>query len=182
MIRAHGLLRESKDKNFIKINKNKYSKLNPDFIFLYAGYNMRNNEIGGILGNSQLQRLDRIVLKRNKNHEYFLNNIDKTRFKVDFDIKGASNYAFNLILNEKNNILLDKIKKELKKNNIEYRQGSAGGGNQIMQPYIKGIYLNYNKEDFPIIEHVHKYSFYIGNYPSLTKKDIGFICKVINEA
>ena len=36
------------------------------------------------------------------------------------------------------------LKKTLKKYNIEFRRGNAGGGNQLRQPYLKS-YLNKNK-------------------------------------
>lgn len=181
MIRAHGLLRESNDKKIIKFYQKKYNYLNPDFIFLYAGFNMRNTEIGGMLGRSQLKRLDKIVQKRNKNHEYFLKNIDSSKYFIDFSVKGSSNYAFNLILKNKDDLLLNRLKAKLKQNNIEFRQGSAGGGNQLLQPYLNNFKLGKNLH-FPIVEHIHTYGFYIGNYPSLSFKDIDFICKIINSA
>jgi len=181
MIRAHGLLRESNDKKFIKSYQKKYNFLNPDFIFLYSGFNMRNNEIGGILGRSQLKRLNNIVDKRNINHQYFLSKIDSSRYFNNFNMKGSSNYAFNLILIKKDKYLLKRLKIKLKKNNIEFRQGSAGGGNQLLQPYLENFHFN-KKYKLPVVEHIHSYGFYIGNYPSLTFKDIDFICKVINSA
>ena len=181
MIRAHGLLRESNDKKIIKSFQKKYNYLNPDYIFLYAGFNMRNTEIGGMLGRSQLKRLDKIIEKRNKNHEYFLKKIDSSKYFIDFLIKGSSNYAFNLILRNKDRLLLKRLKIQLKKNNIEFRQGSAGGGNQLLQPYLRNLRFR-KKINFPIVEHIHTYGFYIGNYPSLSFKDIDFICKIINSA
>ena len=96
-------------------------------------------------------------------------------------IKGSSNYAFNLILRNKDRLLLKRLKIQLKKNNIEFRQGSAGGGNQLLQPYLRNLRLR-KKINFQIVEHIHTYGFYIGNYPSLSFKDIDFICKIINSA
>ena len=46
--------------------------LNPDFIFAHAAYNVRNTEIGGIMGRSQLKRLDANVVQRTKNLHRFL--------------------------------------------------------------------------------------------------------------
>jgi CDP-4-dehydro-6-deoxyglucose reductase, E1 len=47
--------------------KEDYPELNPEFIFAYPAYNMRNTEIGGILGQNQLKYLDRNVILRNEN-------------------------------------------------------------------------------------------------------------------
>jgi len=68
------------------------------------------------------------------------------------------------------------------KNGIEYRIGSAGGGNQLRQPYVKRLIRLKNFNNFKNVEHVHFYGFYIGNYPDLTIKDIMFITKVLNES
>ena len=65
--------------------------------------------------------------------------IDNEIFFTNFDMKGMSNYAFNLILKKKNNLVLSKLIKALNKNGIEFRMGSAGGGNQLRQPYVKNL-------------------------------------------
>ena len=63
---------------------------------------------------------------------------------------------------------------------IEYRRGSAGGGNQLRQPYLLDLFpKNYFKK-FPVSEHIHFYGFYLGNYPTLKKEKIAALCKIIN--
>ncbi len=64
--------------------------------------------------------------------------------------------------------------------NIEYRRGSAGGGNQLRQPYLKKYCKNKYYSDFPETEHVHFYGFYLGNYPQLTQEKIIKLCSLIN--
>jgi len=49
----------------------KYPKLSPKFIFLYPAYNFRNNEVGGIIGLSQLKSLDKNNKKRKENFKFF---------------------------------------------------------------------------------------------------------------
>ena len=75
MYRSHGLVRESSS----DIWKKKYSRenrsLNPEFIFAFPAYNVRNTELGAVLGRSQLKRLDRNNGKRIRNQEIFLNNL-----------------------------------------------------------------------------------------------------------
>ena len=74
-------------------------------------------------------------------------------------------------------ILMDRTK-----NNIEYRVGSAGGGNQLRQPYLKNLLKKKYHEKFKITEHIHFYGMYIGNHPLLSKKDVKFITSVINNS
>ena len=100
-LRSHGMLREIDSKVEEKKIIKKNPKLSPKFIFLYKGFNFRNNEIGGILGLNQIKRLDKNIKKRNSNFEIFLKNIDKNYFETNFQRKGISNYAFPLILKKK---------------------------------------------------------------------------------
>jgi CDP-6-deoxy-D-xylo-4-hexulose-3-dehydrase len=65
---------------------------------------------------------------------------------------------------------------------IEYRRGSAGGGNQLRQPYLRGVVPQNHHLAYPEVEHVHFYGFYIGNYPDLRNDDIDDICAVLNRA
>ena len=181
-MRSHGMVREF-DNEKIKnqwVEKNKH--LNPEFIFAYAGYNVRNNEIGAIIGLKQLERLDDMIKARNINHEYFTNNLDPQKYFTDFKMSGSSNYAFNLILNTKDDKLFRKLTTLLDNNEIEYRRGSAGGGNQLRQPYLKNLFPVKFYLKFKNTEHVHFYGMYIGNYPSLSKENIDLIINTINSA
>lgn len=180
MLRSHGMIREVKDQKFQTFMKKNYKDLNSKFIFYHSGYNVRNNEIGGVLGQSQLKRLDSNIERRNNNHNYFLNKLNKDIYFVDFDTKGQSNYAFNVILKDKNKKLMNKLHFVLDKNKIEYRIGSAGGGNQLRQPYLRSMYSKKEAFKFPNTEHMHFYGMYIGNYPELSKEKINVILKVLN--
>jgi CDP-6-deoxy-D-xylo-4-hexulose-3-dehydrase len=180
MLRSHGMVREANDPTVKSDYQSSYPELNPDFIFAYAAYNTRNTEIGGIMGRSQLKRLDKIVERRTQNLHRFLRKIDSSKYRTDFKLEGSSNYAFNLILKEPDNDLVVRLMKKMRESGIEFRRGSAGGGNQIRQPYLKGIVPDGHYLDFPQTEHVHFYGFYIGNFPDLTNEEVDQICAVIN--
>jgi len=183
MSRSHGMLREVDSSNYKRKIINKYPKLNKEFIFVTSGFNMRNDEIGAIIGQSQMKRIDNIIKKRNKNLLYFLASINKKKYFTNFNIEGCSNYALNLI--QLNNSKKDFISltNRLKKNKIEFRVGSAGGGNQLRQPYLKNFIKKYNikPQTFTNTEKIHNFALYLGNYPDLSIKNIDFICKVIND-
>ena len=180
IIRSHGMLRESGDRNYEKKLVKKNPKLSPKFIFLYPAYNVRNTEIPAVIGLNQLKRLDKNNALRTKNFIYFLNNLNSDNYRTDFELEGSSNYAFPLILkkaNIQNRNLLEKIMKD---HNIEFRRGNAGGGNQLRQPYLKPYLKNINFKKFKEVDHIHFYGYYIGNYPSLKKEKIIQICKILN--
>jgi len=180
MLRSHGMVRESNDANVRADYQSANPDLNPDFIFAYAAYNTRNTEIGGIMGRSQLRRLDDIVTRRTENLHRFLRTIDSSRYRTDFKLEGSSNYAFNLILKHADDDLVQRLMTRLREAGIEFRRGSAGGGNQVRQPYLKGIVPTDHHLAFPQTEHVHFYGFYIGNFPDLKDDEVDEICAIIN--
>lgn len=182
MLRSHGMVREATDAALRDDYRTSNPELNPDFIFAYPAYNTRNTEIGGILGRSQLKRLDANVRRRTANLRRFLERIDPTRYRTDFELSGSSNYAFNLILREPDDSLVQRVMASMREAGIEFRRGSAGGGNQIRQPYLKGIVPDGHHRDFPETEHVHFYGFYLGNFPDLRDDEIDAICAVLNAA
>ena len=180
MLRSHGMIRESNNLLFEKKIAKKYPYLSPKFIFLYPGYNFRNNEIGAAIGLSQLRSLDRNNNKRKENFRLFLKLLDNTKYRTDFDLEGSCNYAFPVILKTKSLKLRNYFEKNLTKNKIEFRRGSAGGGNQLRQPYLKEIAKKINLKTFIEVEHIHFFGYYIGNYPSLSKSKIKKICNILN--
>jgi CDP-6-deoxy-D-xylo-4-hexulose-3-dehydrase len=172
MSRSHGLLRESKNEKYRNSVSGKNKDLNSEFIFTSIGHNMRPTEINGVLGLSQLENLDRNVEVRNSNFVKFLGILDPNIFKTDFKTEGSSNYAFTLVLRNKDFELRDKIEKTLREHNIEFRRGLSGGGNQLRQPYLKNRIDVPSIENFPEVEHVHHFGWYIGNYPDLDVRKI----------
>lgn len=182
MLRSHGMVREANDNVLRDSYEIENPELNPDFIFAYPAYNVRNTEIGGIMGRSQLKRLDQIVIRRTENLLRFLKQIDPSKYRTDFKLEGSSNYAFNLILKHPDDELIQRLMQKMRESGIEFRRGSAGGGNQIRQPYLKSIVPKGHHLEFPETEHVHFYGFYIGNFPDLKNEEVDELCAIINSA
>lgn len=180
MLRSHGMVREANDEQLKQEYKDNYPALNPDFIFAYSAYNMRNTELGGILGRSQLKRLDDNVKRRTTNLKRFLSQINQNLYRTDFKLEGSSNYAFNLVLKNPDMRFAEHLMKVMRENGIEFRRGSAGGGNQLRQPYLQNIIPKDYHLQFPQTEHIHFFGFYIGNFPDLKDHEIDKICEVLN--
>jgi CDP-6-deoxy-D-xylo-4-hexulose-3-dehydrase len=182
MLRSHGMVRESTDPDLKAGYIAEHPDLNPDFIFAYPAHNVRNTEIGAIMGRSQLKRLDANVARRTANLHRFLARIDSTRYQTDFLLEGSSNYAFNLILKNPDDALVQRLMTTLRAAGVEFRRGSAGGGNQVRQPYLRGIVPKDHHLQFPKTDHVHFYGFYIGNFPDLRDSEVDEICDIVNAA
>ena len=68
----------------------------------------------------------------------------------------------------------------MRRYNVEFRRGTSGGGNQLRQPYLRGIMGEREFENYPNVDHVHFYGFYIGNYPDLEREKIQQLCSLLN--
>ncbi|MCK5541101.1 MAG: DegT/DnrJ/EryC1/StrS aminotransferase family protein [Desulfobacterales bacterium] len=180
MFRSHGMTREVTSEDL----KDQYAlenpELSPDFIFAFPAYNVRNTEIGAVLGLNQLKRLDENNEKRIENFKLFLENLDPDLYRTDFEIEGNCNYAFNLILRKPDPEFRDKLEDTMRKAKVEFRRGSSGGGNQMRQPYLQEFVEDKEWEQYPEIEHVHFYGYYIGNFPSLEQDKILSLCNLVN--
>jgi len=180
MLRSHGLVRELASAGRKKEFADEYEDLNPEFIFACPGYNVRSTEINAVIGRSQLRRLDDNIAQRTANLHLFLDHLDPDLYRTDFAIEGSSNYAFTLILKQPDTRLCDNVMATLKAHGVEYRRGTAGGGNQLRQPYLRRLFGPDAWKQCPQADHVHFYGFYIGNYPSLERDKILRLCDLLN--
>jgi len=154
--------------------------LNPDFIFAFPAYNVRNTEINALIGRSQLKRLDGGNRRRTENLTTFLRHLDPDLYRTDFATAGSSNYAFTLVLRDADPVLCERVMATLREHGVEFRRGTAGGGNQLRQPYLRKLLGDDAWKNFPHADHVHFYGFYIGNYPSLDRGRILDLCELLN--
>lgn len=181
MLRSHGMVREATSKEVKQKYIEENPELSPDFIFAYPAYNVRNTEIGAVIGRNQLKHLDENNVNRKRNFEIFLRNLDGDKYRTDFDLEGSCNYAFNLVIKKANPEFRDKVEKVFSDTGVEFRRGSSGGGNQLRQPYLRKILPDKEWEKYPEVEHIHFYGYYIGNYPELEERKILKLCDLLNK-
>ena len=177
-LRSHGMTREmTSDTMKISIAMDN-PDLNPDFIFLRPAHNFRSTEINAVIGLSQLPKLDGKNQERVENFDLFISNLDPTKYYIAINTEGNCNYAFIVILKESDFTKRNDLERKLKNNGIEFRRGLSGGGNQMRQPFFKSVYNDFS--NYPNIEHIHNFSWYIGNYPGLEKEKILTLLGVLN--
>jgi len=176
-LRSHGMMREMTDNNFKQQIIDENPDLNKDFIFIRPSHNFRSTELNAVIGLSQLKKLDANNINRVNNFNYFIERLDSNKYITDLEIEGQCNYAFIVILKKPSFELRDKVEKILNENGIEFRRGLSGGGSQIRQPFFKG---QFNYDEFENIDHVHHFSWYIGNYPTLEQEKIDKLLNILN--
>jgi CDP-4-dehydro-6-deoxyglucose reductase, E1 len=181
MFRSHGMVRESGSETLKCRFFKDYPDLNPDFIFAFPAYNVRSTEINAVLGRAQLKRLDQNNECRRANFRLFLDHLDPEKYRTDFDLEGSCNYAFTLILRQPDSSFSAKVEERLREAKVEFRRGTSGGGNQLRQPYIRKLLGEQDLKQYPKVDHVHFYGYYIGNYPELEQGKILALCALLNQ-
>ena len=177
LFRSHGMTREASNQVQEQYERTR-PDLNPLFTFAVPGYNMRNQELNAVLGLEQLKRLNYNCDKRRDNFKTWVDSLDSDKFFVDFHQNGNSNFALPLILRKKDLELFERCCILLNNEKVEYRIGTAGGGNQARQPYLDKY--DFVKHDLSNVDHIHDFGLYIGNHPELVEKDIINLCEELN--
>jgi CDP-4-dehydro-6-deoxyglucose reductase, E1 len=180
MLRSHGLVRELDSESRRREYADDYPDLNPDFIFALPGFNVRSTEINAVIGRSQLKRLDEGIRRRTENLRLFLDRLDSETYQTDFETEGSSNYALTLILCKPDHALMRRVMATLRARGVEFRRGTAGGGNQVRQPYLTRLLGPDAWKAFPRADHVHFFGAYLGNYPTLERDKILRLCDLLN--
>ena len=179
-LRSHGMVREFTDEKLIEKYETENDDLSKDFIFIGPAHNFRSTELNAVLGLCQLKKLDSNNQIRIDNFKYFVDNLKSDKFYTDFEMDGQCNYAFILIMKEADYELRHLIEKMMDYNGIEFRRGLSGGGNQLRQPFFKSKFeISY--DEFPNVEHIHNFSWYIGNYPTLEREKLDNLIRLLNE-
>ena len=178
LFRSHGMTREASEELQNEFRQN-YPMLNPLFTFAVPGFNMRPTEINAVLGIEQMKRLDYNIERRVLNLKVWLDNLDPNLYFVNFNTIGNSNFALPLILNENFKNKLNQVCRILEEEKVEYRLGTAGGGNQALQPYLKK-YNHIISKNLDVVNYVHSNSLYIGNHTDLEENKIIELCNKLN--
>lgn len=172
MKRSHGMARES-----LKCGEYsaQYPEIDPRFLFVTDGYNFRNNEIGAVLGQSQLKRLDDMIEIRNENYRSYYEVLSQYRnlFLLPEEPSPLqSSFCLPLISHEVDTH--NHLQELLDEYQVEYRP--VVGGNLLRQPFLK----NYTVE-CPNADVLHERGLYIGNSHFITDYHIEILEEILSE-
>ena len=171
-IRSHGwdrdLQPEARKELREKYNIDEFNSL---YTFYYDGFNVRSTDLQAFIGLGQLDKLDYICERRNKNFLYLQENIKNDFWKPKpLDNTFTSNFCYPIIHPKKFEIV-----QALKDNNVEVRPLVCGSmGNQ---PFYTSRYGNKALTNCDIVD---AYGLYIPNNPELTKEELDLMITTIN--
>ena len=171
--RSHGMSREA-------VDANKYNQLAPDidpqFLFVTDGYNVRSTELNAVLGLRQLLRLDSIIERRRENFVKFAKIINQypTKFFPVSIPDTNSNYSFPLVARSPK--IIHQTKKLFSDHGIDHRP--LVGGNLLKQPFLKHYDFTVTKAQYNV-DLINDQGFYIGNNQFVTDKDLEALDNII---
>ena len=181
LVRAHGWDRNLalKDQERIRKKFNVNSTFYSRYTFYDLGYNLRPTEIAGFLGNYQLQFVNEILEKRNKNFLSLADQLYDNRnyYPIKFDhMDFVSNFAVPIVCRtqKKKNALVNECNQK-----VEIRP--IVGGDMTQQPFYAKYkrFVLKSREDTNA-KMIHKQGLYFGNNPEMTKNDFAIIKKIFS--
>ena len=163
-MRSHGWSRGLKSQK--KIEK-KHPTLDPKFIFVNSGFNLRPTDIVASIGNSQLKRLNNFIKIRNLNSSKIKDGLKKSKkWKNQFSFQQirsnvkTSPFGFPIFMHKKFMKKKNKFIQMLDKHGVETRPIISG--NFLNQPSIKLFKLQNQNQKFPQAQEVENLGFFIG--------------------
>ena len=136
ILRAHGWSRESKEHHkYIEM----YPDIDPRFIFINQGYNLRPTELNAAMGSVQLPKLNGFNESRRAAAAYLLKHLAKYQEYFHFQQETPNGksvwFGFSLIVKDTAPFSVKEITAYLQKNKIESRPIIAG--NMTRHPGVK---------------------------------------------
>ncbi len=177
-LRSHGW---SRGPNLYQFYAKKYPSLDPRYIFINMGFNLRPTDIQAAIAKNQFDRLKKIISIRTKNRLKIINSISKDpRYKSQFYfIKVPKNVkpsfmALPIVLDKKFKKLKKKYIHEIENHGLETRPIISGSF--VNQPSAKLFNLNPKKEKFVNANYIQDNGFVIGLHTkNITSKNIKFL-------
>ena len=172
--RSHGLARECSDKVYQRYIK-QYPDVDKRFMFITDGYNFRNTEFGGVLGLSQLPRLDSAIKRRREICDTFEEILCDHWDVFDIpDFNGNSSFCLPFILKDRSKRI--DFQEHLESKGVETRPLCSG--NLLRQPFLSEFEPF---KEFPQVDYLHYNGFFIGNNHLITNKEIEKLRKIIDD-
>ena len=180
MKRSHGMAREASPEKF-----KQYAAENPDvdpaFLFMTEGFNLRNHEICAVLGLSQIKRLDKNIQIRKENYKYWWDKStqmgDRWQWKYYLPEYQEGNSSFCFPLIARGVALVQTLKYKFKEEGIEYRPIISG--NILRHPAFKQYKLCTERET-PNVCLLHMNGLYVGNSQFVNKEKLDRLISIMD--
>ncbi|MBM3579986.1 MAG: aminotransferase class I/II-fold pyridoxal phosphate-dependent enzyme [Alphaproteobacteria bacterium] len=179
IMRAHGWTREA-DEHAKYVAK--YPDIDPRFIFVNLGYNLRATECQARMGQVQLPKLAKFVDQRRANVTTYFKNLSKYSDIFDFQHETpgsrSSWFGFSIVLKPNCPFSVKEISTFMKSHQIENRPIIAG--NIALHPVMK-LYEHKVAGDQSASTNIMKNGIAFGCHQAMDEVAVNYVCSKIDE-
>jgi CDP-6-deoxy-D-xylo-4-hexulose-3-dehydrase len=172
-LRTHGWSREQSDREALEAQ---YKDIDPRFLFINLGYNVRPLEIQASFGLEQIKRLEVMNADRRENvyklreafklHDRWRNQLEFPKPTADLD---PCWFGFPFIIRKNIKINYKKFTQKLLDRGIDTRPIISG--NMALQPAIKHFDIDLSMGPFLGAQEIHDRGFFVGCHSKLLSSD-----------
>jgi CDP-6-deoxy-D-xylo-4-hexulose-3-dehydrase len=177
-LRTFGWTREMEKKK--EINE-KYSHIDPRFLFVNLGYNLRPTELQGAFGRHQIKKLDSLIQHRRETARYWNERLMKYSDNLLLPTRNLENHVFfgyAITITENAPFSRKEMTDFLELKGIETRPIMSG--NFTEQPVSK--LLQWKKHDeLKNSKLIMRNSFFIGNHLQILEKEREYVADTFDE-
>lgn len=179
ILRAHGWSREADDhEKYVE----QHPDIDPRFIFVNIGYNLRPTEVQAAIGMKQLPKLDGIIANRRATYDAYRKGLGKYgnwfRFQDEQEGGRASWFGFCITLTDACPLSLKEVTSYLQRNGIETRPIIAG--NMARHPALK-MYKHKVSGTLENCDTVMQCGFAIGCHQAINEEAQQYVIWVFDE-
>jgi CDP-6-deoxy-D-xylo-4-hexulose-3-dehydrase len=178
-LRAHGWTRHLKNKAAVEA---KHADIDPRFLFINTGFNVRPTEINAAFGMKQLGKLEGFNQRRVEIANFWIEDLwlhAKNKAVVPMrTTPGASSTWFGFPVLCESKDLRDRLQRHLEKSGIETRPVIAG--NLARQPAFKNI-KHRVVGDLLGANAVMDRGLFWGSHPLMTQQEVEYVSKCVKE-
>lgn len=179
ILRAHGWSREADEhKKYVE----KYPDIDPRFIFINLGYNLRPTELNAAMGQHQLPKLDKLIDVRRESADFFAKYLSKYEEFFHFQQETPKGkhvwFGFPIILKDNAPFTVKEITAYIQQHHIETRPIIAG--NMARHPAFN-MYKHRIAGDLTAADTVMKKGFALACHHSLDANARNYMVHVIDE-
>lgn len=163
-MRAHGWSREASNRSELE---DQYNYIDPRFLFINMGYNLRPMEIQAAFGLEQLKRLSQMNDARKINYNkikdaFIVNRLwnNQIEFPYHFSCIEPCWFGFPIMISDRININKNKLSIELRNKGIDTRP--IVSGNMAIQPAVRLFDIDMSMGPFNGAQAVHDRGLFIG--------------------
>jgi CDP-6-deoxy-D-xylo-4-hexulose-3-dehydrase len=171
-IRSHGW-----DRDLSKTEQSKYRlKYGVDdfraiYTFYHPGFNIRSTDLQAYLGCMQLEKIDDIVEKRQRNFESYTSLLPSNWGLNVSDHDRVSNFAYPVLAQN-----VSEISKQLATKGVESRPLICGSISR--QPFW---YERFGNTSLKNADMIHDFGMYLPNNPDMTQEEISHVCSIVGK-